>query len=214
VLFGVAHPALVAASFAQPDRFQWVHGLWLATYFVATLYTFAWDVRVDWKLGDLAEGGLRARRMFPHTWIYWTAIAIDFVLRWGWTATLVPHWFQIAKEENIVRFIGIEVLPLVTGAELCRRAMWAVLRLETEHLHNTEGFRRVDVVPLHFDHAPPSPGAAAGKLDSKPSTRRIEALVELLVYATVVGLLCAGAVQQTPMDQQHSPPPALPPPLT
>ena len=35
--------------------------------------------------------------------------------------------------------------------------MWAVLRLESEHLHNTEGFRRVDVIPLHFDHRLPPP---------------------------------------------------------
>jgi hypothetical protein len=31
--------------------------------------------------------------------------------------------------------------------------MWLILRLESEHLHNTEGFRRIDRVPLHFDHA-------------------------------------------------------------
>ena len=34
--------------------------------------------------------------------------------------------------------------------ELFRRTLWGFFRLEHEHRSNTEGFRRVDFVPLHF----------------------------------------------------------------
>jgi hypothetical protein len=64
---------------------------------VSTLYTFAWDVIMDWKLGHSKEGGLRPRRMFPQRWVYYVAIVVDLVLRFGWTATLVPHWLALAN---------------------------------------------------------------------------------------------------------------------
>ena len=34
--------------------------------------------------------------------------------------------------------------------EIIRRSFWGVLRLENEQLRNTQGFRRVDVIPLSF----------------------------------------------------------------
>ncbi|GLE04059.1 hypothetical protein PINS_up012970 [Pythium insidiosum] len=36
--------------------------------------------------------------------------------------------------------------------ELFRRTYWGFFRLENEHLRNTQGFRRVDFIPLHYDH--------------------------------------------------------------
>lgn len=35
--------------------------------------------------------------------------------------------------------------------ELFRRTIWGFFRLEHEHRQNTQGFRRVNVVPLHFN---------------------------------------------------------------
>jgi len=35
--------------------------------------------------------------------------------------------------------------------ELFRRTIWSFFRLENEHRQNTQGFRRVNVVPLHFN---------------------------------------------------------------
>ena len=35
--------------------------------------------------------------------------------------------------------------------ELFRRTIWGFFRLEHEHRQNTEGYRRVGVVPLHFN---------------------------------------------------------------
>ena len=84
-------------------------------------------------------------------------------------------------------FTSYGLLPIVIVAELWRRAMWAIFRLESEHLHNTEGFRRVAVVPLHFDHT--------AQKDKEPDFTRREVLMELLVYAVVVAVLAYGATQ-------------------
>ena len=70
-------------------------------------------------------------------------------------------------------------------------SVWLVLRLESEHLHNTEGFRRVDVVPLHFDHGAQREQAAK---QQGARSRRVEVLVELLVYAGVVAILGLAAM--------------------
>jgi hypothetical protein len=71
--------------------------------------------------------------------------------------------------------MSMYVTALISWAEISRRSMWvgfyvearppthqptnptfeteiqACLRVEHEHLVNTQGYRRVDIVPLHFD---------------------------------------------------------------
>ena len=66
--------------------------------------------------------------------------------------------------------------------------MWAVLRLEAEHLHNTEGFRRVEVIPLHFDRTV-SAAAAQGNSKRREQRGKIALVVELLAYIAIVALL-------------------------
>jgi hypothetical protein len=143
---------------------------------------------MDWKLGDCAAHGLRPRRMFPGTAIYYVAVVVDFVLRFAWTATLVPHWFSSFGDSDglhgVPTWVPQALLPLVAAGEILRRTMWAIFRLETEHLHNTEGFRRVDLIPLHFDHAPEEQQSETK--ERRPATGM---LIELLFYVLVVTLL-------------------------
>ena len=177
---------------------------WIFIYLLATLYMFAWDVRMDWKLGDVSSLGLRERRMFQYRAVYYAAICFDLVLRFGWTATLVPHWFAFARSDILAHISSLWLLPIVTSCELLRRAMWLVLRLESEHLHNTDGFRRIDVVPLHFDHAVQEQERRKAGQEFVPG-RRVEILVELLVYAAVVFVLGAAAVSDfSKMDEDSS----------
>ncbi len=68
--------------------------------------------------------------------------------------------------ESDISHLFVYPSPLYTGAqfelpaylsavsmtvELFRRTIWSFFRLEHEHRQNTEGFRRVNVVPLHFN---------------------------------------------------------------
>ena len=76
-----------------------------------------------------------------------------------------------------------------------------------EHLHNTEGFRRVDVVPLHFDHAPASDSPKSGK-DGAGASRKWEAVMELLLYAVLVAFLASLAVARPAIPDSVAPPPA------
>ena len=50
-----------------------VHASWIFVYTSATLYTFWWDVCMDWHLGQWRAGGLRERRMFQFKSVYYAA---------------------------------------------------------------------------------------------------------------------------------------------
>lgn len=61
-----------------------------------------WDVFMDWGLGSWRHAGLREEMMFkslngttgsqgqPHRGVYYAAMAVDLVMRFAWTLTLIP----------------------------------------------------------------------------------------------------------------------------
>lgn len=63
--------------------------------------------------------------------------------------------------------------------ELFRRTIWSFFRLEHEHRQNTQGFRRVNVVPLHFNTG------HKHKYHEKPHVGW-KVLVEIIIVTTVV----------------------------
>ena len=141
----------------------------------------------------LAVRGLRERRMFSRDWVYHLAIGLDLVLRFGWTATLIPQFQSVGYQLDNGQWLEISLQVALACGELCRRAMWAVFRLEAEHLHNTEGLRRIAVIPLHFD-----PKREASEAQTAEPVRRCGVLVELLAYATLVGVLALLAALTRP----------------
>jgi hypothetical protein len=69
--------------------------------------------------------------------------------------------------------------------------MWSWFRLENEQLHNTEGYRRVDFVPLHFDN---DGDKSAAKKKEKTSTKsrvsyEVALLIAVVIVLTVVSIL-------------------------
>ena len=57
-----------------------------------------------------------------------------------------------------------------------------MLRLEAEHLYNTEGFRRINDIPMHFDRK------TKEKTDVEPKMRK-HLLFELGSYLLLLGAL-------------------------
>jgi hypothetical protein len=85
--------------------------------------------------------------------------------------------------ETILR-AGQAVSPFAAGSEIFRRAMWSVFRLENEHLHNTEGYRKIAHIPLHFDL--PIQQTAAPKSTSARFLVIFEVAAYIFVVITVV----------------------------
>jgi len=112
-------------------------GPWIVAAIINTFYSYLWDIIMDWSLNFR---DLRPVRLFPR-WTYYTAIVADFILRGAWTLTISPQ------------SIGIILNPLIfasilSAAEICRRAMWNIFRLENEQINNIGQFRVVRDVPV------------------------------------------------------------------
>ncbi|KAH8758193.1 protein-ER retention protein-like protein [Hyaloscypha sp. PMI_1271] len=125
-----------------------LYRLWLAAVFINSVYSFYWDVAKDWDLHlftavhqtltgtslalhphshahpQATPFGLRERLVFPRPAIYYSAIALDLLLRFTWSLKLSPHLDHFADFES-----GIFVMEAL---EVGRRWMWIFLRVETE----------------------------------------------------------------------------------
>ena len=155
---------------------------WTIAYASSTLYTYSWDVFMDWSLGDLLHGGLRERRMYRRKSVYYTAIVADLFLRFLWAYTLIP----IKDQSNFANGISLSlaVAPFAAIAEICRRSMWSFFRLENEHLHNTSGYRKVNHIPLHFET--PLKQSTMDSAGKGPRAWHVIAEIALIILIVVV----------------------------
>jgi len=140
-LFGAFHP-LYKFYGDSNALFQF---FWTGLFIVSSLYSFFWDVYMDWGLGRPEFSFLGPRLMYPERLHYYGVICADFFLRGMWVITLVPP--QSGANFELPAYLTAVTMTL----ELFRRTMWGQFRLENEHRQNTEGYRRVGFVPLHFN---------------------------------------------------------------
>mmetsp|Transcript_15878 Transcript_15878/g.33577 ORF Transcript_15878/g.33577 Transcript_15878/m.33577 type:complete len:856 (-) Transcript_15878:67-2634(-) len=194
-LFGVFHPLYLMHSkqedlhtaldeqeglsvIGKSNLFQF---FWMGLFVASSLYSFCWDVYMDWGLGRREYGYLGPRLMFPKKSHYYMVICADLVLRFMWVLTLIPP--QSGAKFELPAYLS--AISMVV--ELFRRTIWSFFRLEHEHRQNTEGFRRVNVVPLHFN---------TSHKHKYHQTTRVgwKVLIEIVVVTSVVIALSAFSV--------------------
>ncbi|XP_045540041.1 xenotropic and polytropic retrovirus receptor 1 [Papilio machaon] len=119
---------------------------WFVCQLVSSLYTYTWDVKMDWGLfscGPSAENKFLREEIVYSPGFYYFAIVEDFVLRFIWTVSFVLTENKLVSGETMVSILS----PL----EVIRRFIWNFFRLENEHLNNCGKFRAVrdiSVAPL------------------------------------------------------------------
>jgi hypothetical protein len=157
-VFGALHPLYTTLR----DTL-WFQLFWITLFVVSTLYSTYWDICQDWGLGKAKFLFLNDRQMYPQKWYYYASMAGDLLLRFVWIYTLVPPAAASeitaklpgdAADTDLFSKLANWLAPIVMLLETVRRTLWGVFRLENEQLRNTEGYRRVNFVPLHFDHTP------------------------------------------------------------
>jgi xenotropic and polytropic retrovirus receptor 1 len=144
-LFGAFHPLYLMHRQHETHGIKWFQLFWMALFVSSSLYSFFWDVFMDWGLGQLKYGFLSQRLMYPNRSYYYVVILLDIVLRFMWVLTLVPP--QSGASFEVPQYLS----AVTMGLELMRRTMWGFFRLENEHRNNTDQYRRVSFVPLHFN---------------------------------------------------------------
>jgi hypothetical protein len=190
VLLGALHPRISTNSnaFSDADATNTAyHYAFIAALVGSSLFTYAWDVRMDWGIRTWRGSNLRGtykeaveedcprtppaaagadgvpaaavtgtsgklvkrpqvknterKMLLTQRWIYRTAIVLDLFMRFAWSLTLIP-----------AKLFGAVNPTFVLGTtELCRRAMWCIIRVEFEHASNEHEYRRVEHVPSLFE---------------------------------------------------------------
>jgi xenotropic and polytropic retrovirus receptor 1 len=117
--------------------------LWAATAAVSSMYSAAWDAKVDWGLfGRNAKRPLlRAEIAYP-VWFYYFMLVMNPILRVSWLATFSPTSFGLGEVSREV------LLTFVSVVEIIRRGLWNLIRVENEHINNCGEYRAVKFVPL------------------------------------------------------------------
>jgi hypothetical protein len=200
-LFGTFHPLFMFNNakmrVAGHNEVNDVGGMfqvfWVSIFICSSVYSSCWDVFMDWGLGRVEYKGLGPRLMFPAIWWYYVAIVVDVILRFLWVTSLVPP--DSGAQFSLPNYLTSAVMAL----EILRRTVWGFLRLEQEHRHNTEGYRRVDFVPLHFNTGHEHDRAGADKINKGKGV-----LGEVRVWRG------GGGVEKS--SPTKSPPPRSPPP--
>ncbi|KAH0535471.1 xenotropic and polytropic retrovirus receptor 1 [Cotesia glomerata] len=111
---------------------------WLASCIINSIYSYTWDIKMDWGLLDSNAGEnkfLREEVVYSSGSFYYFAIIEDFVLRFIWIASFVLVDFKYVSSDLMTSIVA----PL----EVFRRFVWNFFRLENEHLNNCGKFRAV-----------------------------------------------------------------------
>lgn len=158
---------------------------------------------MDWGL-LVRNGGswkLRSRRLYPSTTFYWALIIVNALLRFCWTLNFVPTRY-LSVAGVLMRDGGGHVLaPIIASAEIVRRSLWALLRVEWESIkdscHDNNNNNKLNendsmegMIPMEL------PGTTSKRrrgfsfaLSDLSSVADVEVLGELCFYTSTFALL-------------------------
>jgi hypothetical protein len=124
--------------------------LWIFAFIGATLFQFTWDITMDWglvskvKISGLRKGTLwedftsyriRSSRLLGSEGVYVVIAVVNLCLRFAWSLTLMPE--ALFSDNRMADRLLAHIEPLVASLEILRRMMWAVLRVEWEHIETS-----------------------------------------------------------------------------
>ncbi|OQR96034.1 hypothetical protein ACHHYP_17193 [Achlya hypogyna] len=171
ILFGLFHSFY--SPLAPSNSLQIV---WVCLFVLSSLYSWLWDVVMDWGLGRPQYKFLGDAHMYSRKWVYYVAIAVNFMLSFSWTLALIPP-----NNGSPLGALLLEIQPITMFMEPMRRAMWSCFAMENEHLRNTFGFRKENFIPLHFERKPET----ISKPDSMSYAYKIAALGFIVVALSI-----------------------------
>ncbi|GFS55909.1 xenotropic and polytropic retrovirus receptor 1 [Trichonephila inaurata madagascariensis] len=114
--------------------------LWIVFGFVSSIYTYIWDIKMDWGLFDANTGEnrfLREEIVYSSPNYYYFAVVEDLILRFGWTLSVSLTEMGLIHADIMSSVLA----PL----EVIRRFVWNFFRLENEHLNNCGKFELYEI---------------------------------------------------------------------
>lgn len=123
--------------------------LWCISFIVSTLYSYVWDIFMDWGLGRFNSHNFLLRDELFYSnrkWFYYYCIVSNLVFRFFWTITLSGSPISIGIDSTTLGWIAALV-------EVFRRFTWSLLRVENEYQSKASDVtvsRDTDFIPLPF----------------------------------------------------------------
>ncbi|KAL7925552.1 EXS domain-containing protein [Trichoderma austrokoningii] len=111
------------------------------------VYTSIWDLFMDFSLLQPQSRHIALRDILAlkYRWIYYVIMVVDPILRFAWIFyAIFTHDLQ---HSTIVSF-------MVSFAEVFRRGIWSLLRVENEHCANVAQYKASRDVPLPYHIEP------------------------------------------------------------
>merc|ERR1712228_7952 len=122
--------------------------LWFVCTLLSSMYSFYWDLQMDWNLFPWKD----RIKSYPKWW-YGIAVIIDCVLRFFWTFTLFPDENPFFDGSKWSLVVIIMFRTFVATAEVFRRCVWALFRVEKAHNAQKKEFRNYQYIPkIHEKH--------------------------------------------------------------
>jgi len=126
----------------------------VVSYFISTIYSLAWDLCMDWGLfPDFPTSCrlIRQKKMYPNI-VYRAFTVADIAGRMTWAFNLMPmSAFLVRTFGERFRLAGEIFVLFVVSAEIVRRGLWTVIRIEHEHVANFSKYREQLWLPLLTD---------------------------------------------------------------
>lgn len=167
-----------------------------------------YDVFMDWGLlvRNPRTGGwqLRSKRLYPYKSMYWGLAVINLLLRFCWTLSFVPMRYLSAAgvlTDNFSVASWSSILaPTIASAEIIRRTLWGLLRVEWEAI-KVQGEQESDETKEEGESLKMTPMSGGGSISLRrrfgiplftsdmSSMNNVQILTELGLYTTVFAVL-------------------------
>jgi len=118
----------ISDDFEFHSREGYLFTAWLLSSVVHAVYTFVWDVYMDWGLLH-SKDLLRPRLIYRWKIVYYLAIIEDLALRFAWSLKL-SLGLQLQANVNLL-------YTALAALEILRRFVWNFFRVEYEHVKIT-----------------------------------------------------------------------------
>ena len=133
----------MSLSLYRIDMNSQVKAAFLVFAAINGVYCSFWDIYFDWSLGNPFSSNwmLRDRLGYKNRRIYYAAIPADIILRHQWIFYAI-FTEDIQHNSAVSFFVGF--------AEVLRRGMWSIFRVENEHCNNVSSFRASRDIALPY----------------------------------------------------------------
>lgn len=129
------------------DNF-WV---WFGLQIFATLYCLIWDYYIDWGLfrSENPKKYMLREKLKFHPKFYYFAIVENFLLRFFWLIFLINFKYNTSLGHYAEKLSLVVFFAMM--AEILRRTIWSIIRVENEFYNNYEQYRTIPIIPNMMD---------------------------------------------------------------